>query len=204
VSERTSGRIRGALWAGFVLVGIAALVVAFSAGYMGSAGAEGGSADSRWLSMPASEAEFATLDGGTASLVDHRGQVVILNLWGTWCPPCRREIPELVELQAELEEQSATVVSIAVDSGAEESIRSFASEFGINYPIWVSGTDEVVRHFRAIGFPFTLLIDRDGVIRKQYLGPQTQETLLADADVWIGDGSPTETPKYREASEVGS
>jgi thiol-disulfide isomerase/thioredoxin len=162
------------------LAGIAALVVAFSAGYMGSAGAEGRSADDLWLSIAAPDAQFATLDGGTASLADYRGQVVILNLWGTWCPPCRREIPELVELQAELEEQGATVVSIAVDSGAEESIRSFASEFGIDYPIWLS------------------------VIRKQYLGPQTQETLLADADVWMGDGSPTETPKYREASEVGS
>ena len=187
-----------------MLAGIAALVVAFSAGYMGSAGEEGRSADDLWLSIAAPDAQFATLDGGTASLADYRGQVVILNLWGTWCPPCRREIPELVELQAELEEEGATVVSIAVDSGAEESIRSFASEFGIDYPIWLSGTDEVVRHFRAIGFPFTLLIDRDGVIRKQYLGPQTQETLLADADVWLGDGSPTETPKYREASEVGS
>ncbi|MEE9578336.1 MAG: TlpA disulfide reductase family protein [Gemmatimonadota bacterium] len=203
MAERASGRTRGALWAGLVLAGIAALVVAFSAGYIGSAGAESGSADARWLSIPAPEAEFRTLEGKKASLADYRGQVVILNLWGTWCPPCRREIPHLVDLQEDLQDRDATVVSIAVDSGAEESIRSFASEFGIDYPIWISGTDEVVRHFRAIGFPFTLLIDRDGVIRKQYLGPQTQETLLADADVWIGDGSPTETPKYREASEVG-
>jgi peroxiredoxin len=204
MSEKRSGRARGAGWAGLVLAGVAVLVVAFSGGVMGSEGAKDRSADARWLSIAASDAEFSTLDGGTASLVDHRGQVVILNLWGTWCPPCRREIPELVELQVELEKRGATVVSIAVDSGAETSIRSFASEFGIAYPIWISSTDEVVRHFRAIGFPFTLLIDRDGVIRKQYLGPQTQETLLADAEVWIGDGSPTETPKYTEASEVGS
>lgn len=191
------------MWAGLVLAGIAALVLAFSVGYMGSADAED-SADAVWLSIPAPKAEFATLDGGMASLADHRGQVVILNLWGTWCPPCRREIPELVELQTELEGQGATVVSIAVDSGSEDGIRSFASEFGIDYPIWISGTDEVVRHFRAIGFPFTLLIDRDGVIRKQYLGPQTQETLLADAEPWLAEGSPTEIPKYSEASEVGS
>ncbi|MEE9471148.1 MAG: TlpA disulfide reductase family protein, partial [Gemmatimonadota bacterium] len=136
MAERASGRTRGALWAGLVLAGIAALVVAFSAGYIGSAGAESGSADARWLSIPAPEAEFRTLEGKKASLADYRGQVVILNLWGTWCPPCRREIPELVELQAQLEERGATVVSIAVDSGAEESIRSFASEFGIDYPIW--------------------------------------------------------------------
>lgn len=187
-----------------MLAGIAALVVAFSAGYMGSEGSERESDDARWLSIRASEAEFRTLEGKRTSLVDYRGRVVILNLWGTWCPPCRREIPELVELQAELEERGATVVSIAVDSGSRRSIRSFAEEFGIDYPIWVSGTDEVVRHFRVVGFPFTLLIDREGLIRKQYLGPQTREALLADAEVWIGEGSPTEIPTYSEASEVGS
>ena len=136
--------------------------------------------------------------------MDYRGQVVILNLWGTWCPPCRREIPELVDLQDELLEHEATVLSIAVDSGAEESIRSFAAEFGIEYPIWLASTDDAVRHFKAIGFPFTLLIDRDGVVRKHYLGPQSRETLWADAEVWITEGSRTEIPRYSDVLEAGS
>lgn len=201
--DRTSRR-RGVLWAGGVLAGVGVLVFALSGGFSGS-GEEGRApAGSVWLEIPAPDVEFATLQGGRASLADYRGSVVILNLWGTWCPPCRREIPELVELQDGLRERDATVVSIAVDSGSEESIRRFAAEFGVDYPIWLSGTDEVVRHFRAIGFPFTLLIDRQGVIRKQYLGPQTQETLLADAESWLQGGNPTEMPRYSEASEVGS
>ena len=193
--RRRAGPLRGLVWSAAVLVGIAGLVAAFSGALSRSTEAGTALDGSAWLSIAAPGAQFATLAGGTESLEDYRGRVVILNLWGTWCPPCRREIPELVELQQTLTDRGATVVSIAVDSGAESSIRSFAAEFGIDYPIWVSGTDEVVRHFRAIGFPFTLLIDRDGMIRKQYLGPQTQETLLADAEPWISDGSPNEIPK---------
>ena len=204
MSGSSSSRRRGVMGAGVVLVGILALVVAFSGGFAGSTGSGDRSARSDWLEIRAPEARFARLDGGEASLADFRGKVVILNLWGTWCPPCRREIPELVEIQGELLERDATVVSIAVDSGAEESIRSFAAEFGIDYPIWLGSTDDAVRHFKAIGFPYTLLIDRAGVVRKQYLGPQTRETLLADAEVWIAEGSPTESPTYREASEAGS
>lgn len=200
----STGRSKGLLWAVAVLAGIGGLVVAFSGGLMRSAGAEAGGALSPWLEVEAPVAEFATLDGGTASLADYRGQVVILNMWGTWCPPCRREIPELVHLQEELIGRGATVVSIAVDSGTEEGIRDFAEEFGMNYPIWIAGTDAVVQHFHAIGFPFSLLIDREGLIRKQYLGPQTYESLLADADVWINGGSDVDTPTYTPASAVGS
>ena len=204
MSETTPSRMRGIIGAGVVLAGILVLVVAFSGGFAGSAGGREGASGSAWLDLPAPSAVFTSLDGGDASLDDYRGKVVILNLWGTWCPPCRREIPELVELQEELLERDATVVSIAVDSGAEKSIRSFAAEFGIDYPIWLGSTDEAVRHFKAIGFPYTLLIDREGVVRKQYLGPQSRETLLADAEVWIAEGSRTETPTYIEASEAGS
>ena len=192
------------LIAAALFLGAGGLLVAFLGGSSGTAGGAAENPSSAWLEMPAPEAEFATLDGGRASLAAYRGRVVVLNLWGTWCPPCRREIPELVELQTELEARNATVVSIAVDSGSETSIRSFAEEFGIDYPIWLSSTDDVVRHFKAIGFPYTLLIDRAGMIRKQYLGPQTQETLLADAEAWLGEGSPTDRPTYSEAFEVGS
>jgi peroxiredoxin len=198
-----TGRSKGLVWLAVGLVGVGGLVVAFSGGFMRSADAVGGGARPLWLEVEAPTAEFATLDGGTASLSDYRGQVVVLNLWGTWCPPCRREIPELADLQEELLGRGATVVSIAVDSGSEEEIRSFADDFGINYPIWISSTDAVVQHFRAIGFPFTLLIDREGLIRKEYLGPQTLESLLADADVWIS-GSEADRPTYTPASAVGS
>lgn len=124
--------------------------------------------------------EFETPGGDRASLADYEGQVILLNFWGTWCPPCRREIPDLVEVQKELGGQNATVIGLAVASGSPSDVMDFAREFEINYPIWLSGTGKVVEHYRVMGFPTTLLIDREGKVRKRYMGPQTAERLLAD------------------------
>lgn len=137
------------------------------------------------LADPAAVVDFATLEGDTTSLADYRGQVVLLNLWGTWCAPCRREIPDLVEVQAEIESRGGTIIGLAVDSGSPSEIRSFAENFGINYPIWHGAGERVVEHYRVMGYPTTLLIDREGVIRERYSGVQTSESLLADMEPYL-------------------
>lgn len=135
---------------------------------------------SDWLAIPAPETQFEALDGSRVSLADYRGRIVLLNFWGTWCPPCVREIPELVALQPRLEELGGTVLGPAVDSGSPEKIRAFLEEFGVNYPIVIASNSQAVGDFGAVGYPFTLLIDADGVIRRRYLGPQTADRLEGD------------------------
>ena len=142
-------------------------------------------ADGATLAIPADVVEFPTLEGDTASLADYRGRVVLLNLWGTWCPPCRREIPDLVELQERIEPRGGTVVGLAVDSGSPSEIRDFAERFGINYPIWRSDGRRVMEHYRAMGYPTTLLIDRRGVIRERFVGVQTADELLAALEPYL-------------------
>ena len=117
-----------------------------------------------------------------------RGRVVVLNLWGTWCPPCREEIPDLVDLQERIEPRGATVVGLAVDSGTPEEIRSFLEDFDVDYPVWRGTTQTVVEHYEAVGFPTTLIIDREGVIRERYLGPQSAEELLAGLEPFLDRG----------------
>ncbi|MFW6084669.1 MAG: TlpA family protein disulfide reductase [Gemmatimonadota bacterium] len=141
---------------------------------------------SEWLEIPAPEAEFEALDGSPVRLADYRGGVVILNFWGTWCPPCVREIPELVALQPRLEELGGTVLGPAIDSGSREKIEEFLADFGVNYPIVIGSGAQAVNDFGAIGYPFTLLIDAEGVIRKRYLGPQTADGLMADVREMLG------------------
>jgi peroxiredoxin len=133
-----------------------------------------------WLEIPAPDVEFRTPEGGMARLADYGGQIVLLNFWGTWCPPCLVEIPELIAVQEVLSDLGGTVVGPAVDSGRGEDVLRFGRDRGINYPLWMSDYDTAVGRFGAAGYPFTLLIDRDGFIRKQYLGPQTARTLLRD------------------------
>ncbi len=135
---------------------------------------------SDWLEIPAPDVEFTTVEGGTARLSDYRGQFVILNFWGTWCPPCRVEIPELVRAQDLLLELGATIIAPAVGSGSPENILRFAEEYEINYPIWITNEAVSVGEFAAPGYPFTLLIGKDGMIRRTYVGPQTGQRLLRD------------------------
>lgn len=185
---------RGRSRALLIMVGVLAVVAAAGLGYL--AGMQINAAEtptattrddvmrirrgSEWLEIPAPEAEFEALDGSKVRLADYRGGPVILNFWGTWCPPCVREIPELVALQPRLEELGGTILGPAIDSGSPEKIESFLAEFGVNYPIVIGSGAKAVNDFGAIGYPFTLLIDAEGVIRKRYLGPQTADGLLMD------------------------
>jgi len=140
---------------------------------------------SDWLEIPAPDVEFVTVEGGTARLSDYRGQVVILNFWGTWCPPCRVEIPHLIRAQVSLAELGGTIIAPAVGSGSPEDILRFAAEYGINYPIWIVSDAVAVGKFSAPGYPFTMLISRDGVIRRTYVGPQTEQTLVRDVGLLL-------------------
>lgn len=120
---------------------------------------------------------FETLDGGSARLSDLAGRVVVVNFWGTWCAPCRRELPELVDLGHAFAPRGVVVVGIAIDSGEPSEIREFADTYGVDYDIWISTTEVAITEFNAVGYPYTLLIDREGFIRNEYLGAQTLESL---------------------------
>jgi peroxiredoxin len=151
-----------------------------------------------WLEIPTPDVAFRTAAGDTARLADYRGGIVLLNFWGSWCPPCLVEIPHLVEVQDVLEELGGTIIGPAVGSGSGADVLRFAEERGINYPVWLSDYDTAIGRFGAAGYPFTLLIDREGIIRKRYLGPQTARTLLRDIGALVvrepKTGSPSGAP----------
>lgn len=196
ISAREERPVRKGIWAlgGLLLLGLGVLLALgfileprSGPGTGGSAAV--GAADGRpghaagsdeWLEVPASEVAFETLEGGEESLLAYRGRTVLLNFWGTWCPPCRREIPELVEVQEAFPAGEVVVIGVAVDSGTPEEIRAFLEEYGVEYPIWLSGGGKALANFQAAGYPFTLLIDEDGRIRREYLGPQSADRLTGD------------------------
>ena len=188
------------------LVGGAAavVVVAMALGYRVGSDLGGGGADSPspwtagwdvppvWLEIKAPDVEFRDTEGGVARLADYTGRIVLLNFWGTWCPPCLAEIPHLIEVQEVLAGLGGTIVGPAVGSGSAEDVLRFAGEHGINYPLWLSDYETAVGRFGAAGYPFTLLIDGEGIIRKQYLGPQTARTLLRDIEALVASRSDPE------------
>jgi cytochrome c biogenesis protein CcmG/thiol:disulfide interchange protein DsbE len=145
---------------------IAALaVVAAASGCGGDGGRQADEAE------PAPSYEAVTLDGEPVSLDALRGEVVLLNVWATWCAPCRREIPELQALHTAHRDEGLRVIGVTVDSrSAEEEIRRFVEEFGMTYEIWWDPDQVAVGTFAAAGVPLTVLIGRDGRIVWEHLG----------------------------------
>ncbi len=120
--------------------------------------------------------------GAPQSLASLKGQAVLINFWATWCTPCVEEMPELSELQAEMTPQKIQIIGIGIDSPS--NIAEFSSKYKINYPLYVAGMNgtELSREFgnKAGGLPFTVLIGRDGAIKKTYLGRLKMAELRAD------------------------
>jgi thiol-disulfide isomerase/thioredoxin len=126
------------------------------------------------------QATFESLNRSPVTLAELKGKVILLNFWGTWCVPCLQEIPELVRLAHQYRQRGLEVVGIAIDSGRPEDIRAFMAEHGMDYQILIGDVSTAKRLFRVVGFPTSVLIDRGGMIRKRYVGPQTEEVLRHD------------------------
>ncbi len=124
-----------------------------------------------------------TIAGDPVSLADLRGRVVLLNIWATWCHPCRTEIPELQALFEKEQARGLEVVGVSIDAGGEdEDVAEFAEKYGVTYPIWRDGDGRVSTTFAAVGVPASYLIDREGVLRWSHLGPVTaSDPALAQA-----------------------
>ena len=109
-------------------------------------------------------APLADLKGGTRSIGQWRGRVLVINYWATWCAPCREEIPMFVRLQERYGDRGLQFVGIAIDQPAK--VAEFAAEFRINYPLLLAGLEslELLRQAgnRAGVLPYTLVIDRKG------------------------------------------
>ena len=123
------------------------------------------------LSPVAPTYSAVTLAGDSVSLEGLRGSPVLLNVWATWCGPCRQEIPELQALHETFGPEGLRVVGVTVDSrSAAGEVRAFMEEFGITYDIWWDPDQTAVSRFSAMGVPLTVLIGPDGRIRWRHLG----------------------------------
>ena len=148
------------------------------------------------VGTPAPSYAAVTLGGDSVSLASMRGEVVLLNMWATWCHPCREEIPALQRLHERLSNAGLRVVGVSVDAGGEgERVAAFAREFGVTYDIWLDPDERVAETFYTLGVPTTLLIDRAGTVRWRHTGPveDTDPALLRALDEVLAE-RPLATP----------
>jgi peroxiredoxin len=118
------------------------------------------------------------IDGKSVSLSDFREKIVVLDFWATWCPPCKREIPDFIDLQKEYGQRGVQFVGIALDEPGR--VQAFARQNGMNYPVLL-GTNSIVSEYGGIeGIPTTFVIDKKGNVVTKFEGDRPRQVFEAE------------------------
>jgi len=123
---------------------------------------------------------FTTWEGGEGYLADYAGKHVVLNFWATWCAPCRKEMPQLSALQAELGGDTFEVVTIATGRNPPQAMKRFFEEIGVeNLPLHMDAKQAIARDMAVLGLPITVILNPEG---------QEIARMRGDAD-WSSDSA---------------
>jgi len=114
--------------------------------------------------------------GAAVSLADYRGRIVVMNLWGSWCPPCRAEMPDLQRLADYGASRGIVVIGVNEGESAERA-RAFAQSLQIHYPIWIDANQRYGRSYNVLGLPTTVIVDRNGVVSHAFDGALTFDQM---------------------------
>ncbi len=118
------------------------------------------------------------LEGNIINLSDYKGRIIILDFFATWCPPCKQEIPDFIELQDKYGGGRFTVIGISLSKMSDT--KKFARDLGINYPVLIENGQGAGAYGPIRSVPTTLIIDQKSNVVKQYIGYKSKETFEAD------------------------
>lgn len=118
------------------------------------------------------------ISGNDVSLSQYQGRAVLLNFFASWCPPCRQEVPDFIELERSYKDKGFSVIGVALES--LKDAKGFADRVGINYPVLIDDgkASDAYGPIRAI--PTTFVIDKSGKIVRKYIGARNKETFESD------------------------
>ena len=136
---------------------------------VGSTSAPGETADNGQKLKDAPDFTLNNMNGNPFTLSNHEGKVVVLNIWATWCPPCRKEIPDFIDIQKEMRDEEVLFVGVSVDQEGWEVVKPFAKKYGINYPLVVDDGTINRKYGPFRGIPTTFIINKKGKV--EYVAP---------------------------------
>ncbi|HTS10665.1 MAG TPA: TlpA disulfide reductase family protein [Candidatus Limnocylindrales bacterium] len=141
----------------------------------------------RFASNPIAAPPFlvADIDGNVISTAEWHGKVVLLNFWATWCPPCREEIPEMIELASRYKDR-LQVIGVSMDDGSVDDVKAFVKEEGMNYPV-VMWSPEIVREYGGVpALPTSFVINPAGRVVQKHVGLFSIDTYETEIRALLG------------------
>jgi len=140
----------------------------------------------------AKDFKIAALDGGRLNLADFKGKVVFLNLWATWCGPCKEEMPAMERLWQRYKGEGLVVIALSMDSGGAKTVKPYIERAKYTYAIGLDPKMEIAQLYGAHSVPSTFIIDRNGALRAIALGPRDWDGRASFAffEALLKDGKP--------------
>ena len=128
------------------------------------------------VEFPAPELALENIQNGTEALADYQGQVLLVNNWATWCPPCKAEMPSLQKFYEVHSGEGFMIV--AINAGDDRApVEQFVNEYGLTFTVWLDPTGAALNAFRNANLPSSYVVDRTGVVRYAWTGEISYEML---------------------------
>jgi peroxiredoxin len=123
------------------------------------------------VGLPAPNIILPGLDGKAVDLASYRGKVVFLNIWATWCPTCREEMPSMERLYKEFKGKDFEILAVSIDAPGAKVVVPFMKDFGLSFPALLDPQVTVKNLYGITGVPESFIIDKTGIVQKVVIGP---------------------------------
>lgn len=125
---------------------------------------------------------ITTLDGEDVTLEDYRGKKILLNFWATWCPPCRKEMPDMQRLYEENHDDDFIVLAVNMTNTEKKrsDVARFVEQYQLSFPILMDENGKVAQQYEILSYPTSFFIDSDGVIRGKIVGEMSKEMMYKE------------------------
>ncbi len=120
---------------------------------------------------PAPDFTFPDLDGRQVSLSDFRGKVVLVNIWATWCPPCRDEMPSMQKLYERFKGEHFEILAVSIDADGREAVAPFMQQMNLTFPALLDPEGKIRSLYAITGVPESFIIDKNGILVQRVIGP---------------------------------
>ena len=168
--------------AGLLILGVVAVLLLARPEQAASSTASNSSSSANEMSVVPVSVNFAAPElslsdlKGTQSLTDYKGQVVLVNNWATWCPPCKAEMPTLLAYYEEHKDEGFSLIAIEAGEPAEE-VAEFVADYGLTFPVWLDPQNKALIAFQNQGLPNSYVIDREGTVCLAWTGAISKSML---------------------------